>query len=109
MSWRKAHKKGLATYCPACGSDIFFRRLHRRGSHVTCHQCHSLLEVSRLAPLTLEWAFEEPLFDSDFSPRSRHDSRDKRAVEDYGIGGDDFSDEWDDRWDEGWDEEEFEE
>lgn len=51
-------------YCPACASEIFFRRRPGRGQLVTCRSCDSLLEVTETAPLELEWAFEEPLYKS---------------------------------------------
>lgn len=69
----KSSKRHLRSICPACGSEIPFRKLPRRGHHVTCYECSSLLEVVQLAPLTLEWAFEEPFSDDDsYSADSRY-------------------------------------
>ncbi|HSG18215.1 MAG TPA: hypothetical protein VLE70_18105 [Anaerolineae bacterium] len=108
MSRRKAQHKRLATYCPACGSDIYFRKLPNRGSQVSCHLCHSLLEVKRLAPLTLEWAFEEPFDFGEFVPQARYSSQNSMVHEDHENGEDDASGNWDEHWDDDWDEEEFE-
>ena len=83
MSQRRTKRKGLATFCPACGSDIHFRRLPRRGSTVTCRECQSFLEVRRLAPLTLEWAFEEPLSDDELDRNPYADYRDRHGFEAY--------------------------
>lgn len=105
MTQRRTHKKGLSTYCPACGSDIHFRRLPRRGSTVTCRQCQSFLEVIRLAPLTLEWAFEEPFEDDDFEPESYRDYHDRQSFETFDQNGDEADDDWDEEWDEDWDDE----
>ncbi len=100
---RKTVRKGLSTFCPACGTDIYFRRLPRRGNYVTCHECESLLEVVRLAPLTLEWAFEEPLDDGfiishDFEHGGKDSDFDDAEFE-YVTADDDWDNDWDDDWD----------
>lgn len=102
MAQKHGTKRGLSTYCPACGSDMHFRKLPRRGNTVTCGQCQSLLEVKRLAPLTLEWAFEEPFDDDDFSA----DYKGNRNQQDFASfelepGGldEDWGEEWDEEWD----------
>jgi len=101
MTQRRAYKKGLATYCPACGSDIRFRRLPRRGSTVTCQECQSFLQVMRLAPLTLEWAFEEPFEDDVFEPDFQRKDQDSLSFEVIDLGS-----ELDEAWEEEWDEDE---
>lgn len=106
MSQRHGHKRGMSTYCPACGSDMHFRKLPRRGNTVTCQQCQSLLRVTRLAPLTLEWAFEEPIGDDDYADYAQKTGRNQRDLEDFDLvpaGGDD---EWEADWDEEWGDEE---
>lgn len=102
MSHRREKRKVLAAYCPACGSDIHFRKLPRRGNHVTCGDCQSLLEVVRLAPLTLQWAFEDPLEGTDLDPRTLGDYQ--RSYEDPDLGLGDSRDDWEDLWGD-WDEE----
>ena len=62
-------KNGLEATCPACGYHIRLRRLPRKGQFITCWACDSMLAVARLAPLRLEWAFEEP-----FDVRNGHSS-----------------------------------
>ena len=59
---------------------MFFRRRPPRGPFVTCHNCDSLLEVLRLSPLELEWAFEGPL---DVVYRERHRDGNEWEPEDY--------------------------
>jgi hypothetical protein len=105
MSQRHGNMKGMATFCPACGSDMHFRKLPRRGTTVTCRQCQSLLEVTRLAPLTLEWAFEEPFDDDDYEDIYRG-NRNRQDFEDFDLEPADGANEWGDGWDEDWDEEE---
>lgn len=82
MARGRTRNSWLAT-CPACGSEISFRRQPRRGQFVTCHDCDSLLEVLRLSPLKLEWAFEDP-FDLAFSDSDRvgDSADDDRRAED---------------------------
>lgn len=105
MSQRHGYKKRMTTFCPACGSDMQFRKLPRRGNTVTCRQCQSLLEVTRLAPLTLEWAFEEPFDDDDYGDVGRS-NRNRQDFEDFDLEPGDGDEEWGDDWDEeDWDEE----
>jgi lysine biosynthesis protein LysW len=59
----KASKNGFQATCPACGSQIRLRKQPKRGQFVTCHDCDSILEVTRLSPLRLEWAFDEAIDD----------------------------------------------
>jgi len=95
---KKSARKALSAYCPACGTDISFRKLPRRGHYIACHECESLLEVVRLAPLTLKWAFEEPLGE-EFEAYSGFEHGTKNHTDD------DFdfaqvADDWDDDWEE---------
>ena len=105
MSQRHGNKKGMTTYCPACGSDMHFKKLPRRGTTVTCRECQSLLEVTRLAPLTLQWAFEEPLGDDDYDDAYRGRGN-RQDFEDFDLEPGEADDEWEDDWDEDWEEEE---
>lgn len=104
MAQRHGTRRGMSTYCPACGSDMHFKKLPRRGNTVTCRECQSLLEVTRLAPLTLKWAFEEPLGDDDLNDDLRG-NRGRQDLEDFELAAGD-SDDWGDDWDEDWEEEE---
>jgi hypothetical protein len=105
MSQRQTYKKGMSTFCPACGSDIHFRRLPTRGSTVTCRECQSLLEVKRLAPLTLEWAFEEPFDDVDSGFDSYYEYRNKQGEEAFDLDQDSLNFTWEDAGEDDWAEE----
>ena len=59
----KKSKNGQEATCPACGSRLRLRKLPRRGQFITCWYCASMLAVTRVAPLRLEWAFEGPFDD----------------------------------------------
>jgi hypothetical protein len=109
MATKHGSKKGMVTFCPACGSDMHFRRLPTRGSTVTCRQCQSLLEVARLAPLTLEWAFEDPFDDDDYSNGDYRMRGKQPGIDDFDPMPDDSDDEWDEGWDDDdWSEDETE-
>ena len=62
VSGNKRNRKAsiFQATCPACGSRIQLRKMPRRGHVITCQDCASMLVVTRLAPLKLDWAFEEP-------------------------------------------------
>ncbi|MGD8586722.1 MAG: hypothetical protein PVJ75_15345 [Chloroflexota bacterium] len=100
MSQRHGNKKVMTTFCPACGADMHFRKLPRRGNTVTCRQCQSLLEVTRLAPLTLEWAFEEPFGDDDDYEDVYRGNRNRQDFEDFDLEPGDGDEDWDDDWEE---------
>jgi hypothetical protein len=95
-------RRGLSTYCPACGIDIHFRKLPKRGHHVTCFECKSLLEVIRLAPLTLEWAFEEPFEDDYVDSHDFNYSTDGKNENGYEFDYVDVAEEWEDDWEDDW-------
>jgi lysine biosynthesis protein LysW len=61
----RRNKKGIVfeATCPACGARIHLRKMPRKDHFITCQNCDSMLVVTRLAPLKLEWAFEEPFDD----------------------------------------------
>jgi DNA-directed RNA polymerase subunit RPC12/RpoP len=95
---KKSARKALSAYCPACGTDIFFRKLPRRGHYIACQECESLLEVVRLAPLTLNWAFEEPL-EGEFEASGDFDRVGKNHNFDEAYNFAEVGDDWDDDWD----------
>jgi hypothetical protein len=107
MAQRHRTKKGMATFCPACGSDLHFRRLPTRGSNVTCRECQSLLQVTRLAPLTLAWAFEDP-FDDELDIGDYRERRGQSDDDEFDPVPGDADADWDDEWADDWDEEETE-
>lgn len=46
-------------YCPSCDSRIrFFASTTKVGTRVTCPECGQMLEVVRLRPLELDWAYD---------------------------------------------------
>lgn len=62
---RNRHTKQHESICPACDAVIRVRKPPRKGQLITCKDCDSLLVVKRAAPLSLEWAFEEPTTGED--------------------------------------------
>lgn len=51
--------------CPSCDTRVRFDKPPKMGQFVTCPECENMLEVVRLSPLKLDWAFEEPFEDYD--------------------------------------------
>ena len=99
---KKATKKGHAATCPACGYELRFKKLPKRGNYITCPGCHSFLEVVRVAPLSLEWGFEEPIEEGYYyGPSSQFDD-DHRVGEEIGTDYDDLEVEWIDRRENYW-------
>lgn len=48
-------------YCPECDSRIRFHvPVMKIGTRVTCPECGQVLEVVRLRPLELDWAYDAP-------------------------------------------------
>jgi lysine biosynthesis protein LysW len=89
-SKRQKNGKAFEATCPACGSPIRLRKMPGKGQFITCFECDTMLEVVRLAPLKLEWAFESP-FESPFDSQNEADpGQDGHYVEDAFI----LADEW---------------
>lgn len=51
----------LSVSCRSCGREIRFRRQPTLGSRLTCPACGTKLEILGLAPIEVDWAFDEPL------------------------------------------------
>ncbi len=47
--------------CRSCGREIQFRRPPHLGQRFVCPRCSTQLEVIGLAPLEVDWAFDEPI------------------------------------------------
>jgi lysine biosynthesis protein LysW len=47
--------------CPECHAEVQFDSAPRLGQRAECAACLAALEVVKLRPLELDWAFEEPL------------------------------------------------
>jgi lysine biosynthesis protein LysW len=47
--------------CRSCGREIALRREPQLGSRLVCPGCGTKQEVIGLAPLEVDWAFDEPL------------------------------------------------
>lgn len=60
--WAKPHNSPgyQSARCPECDGVISFRHLPRLGQLLNCGHCGEILTVVGSAPLTLDWAFEEP-------------------------------------------------
>lgn len=83
--------------CPSCDTRIRFRNNLFTGQMVTCPDCGDVLEVVRLNPIKLDWAFEEPFEVDDLEEDDEFDLDDDDAEDDYGELDDDRdSDDYDD-------------
>lgn len=51
----------LQAACPECHADVQFEAAPNLGQRTECTSCRAALEVVKLRPLELDWAFEEPL------------------------------------------------
>lgn len=51
----------LQAACPECHSQVQFACAPQLGERTECTACRAALEVVKLRPLELDWAFEEPL------------------------------------------------
>lgn len=69
--------------CPSCDTNIRFRSKLYVGQMVTCPECGDMLEVVRLNPIKLDWAFEEP-FDADADEDDEYSVDGDDAEDDYG-------------------------
>lgn len=89
-SKRSKLSKAFTATCPACGWAIHLRKIPRKGQFITCFECDTMLEVVRLAPLQLGWAFESPFE----NPYEDSDGNDPRQTAHYVEGGSDLDEEW---------------
>ena len=64
--------------CRSCGREIRLRRSPTLGLRLVCPGCGTKLEVLGLAPLEVDWAFDQPLGEADS----------EILVEDSGAEGD---------------------
>ena len=51
----------LQAACPECQCQVPFAVAPQLGERTECTGCQAALEVVKLRPLELDWAFEEPL------------------------------------------------
>lgn len=55
--------------CPGCGARLRFQSVEL-GEFVVCEECGDELEVVRVSPIKLDWAYADPLesdeYDDDF-------------------------------------------
>jgi lysine biosynthesis protein LysW len=51
--------------CRSCGREIRLRRPPTLGLRLVCPGCGTKLEVLGLAPLEVDWAFDQPLGEAD--------------------------------------------
>jgi lysine biosynthesis protein LysW len=60
---RQGHQKAR---CPECLAPIWIKDEVEMWDPVTCHECHTLLEVTQLRPLTLDYVEDdEATFEDD--------------------------------------------
>jgi hypothetical protein len=55
------------TNCPECCGDIVLGRRLRRGQRFLCPHCCTAIEVIGMAPLELDWAYDDDDWKSDRS------------------------------------------
>jgi lysine biosynthesis protein LysW len=60
--------------CPECDAVIVFTLPPNLRDRVRCKHCGSTLKVIRLSPLTLDWAFLEPIEGSVHGNDGRYSS-----------------------------------
>lgn len=46
--------------CPSCGREIRLRREPKVGLRIACPGCGTKMEIIGMAPLEIDWAFDEP-------------------------------------------------
>jgi DNA-directed RNA polymerase subunit RPC12/RpoP len=46
--------------CPECDAEIPFSAIPKLRQHVRCEKCQSILLVTELSPIHLDWAFMDP-------------------------------------------------
>jgi lysine biosynthesis protein LysW len=79
--------------CPECATNIRFEKQPVLHDLVTCPECGTELEVIKVSPLKLDWAYDDE--DDDW-------------YDDEDFGDDDWDDDDDDWDDEDWEDEEDE-
>lgn len=70
--------------CPGCGARLRFQHKIELGEFVVCQECGDELEIVKLSPIKLDWAYAEPYDDADWDG----DDDDDDDFDDY----DDFDD-----------------
>lgn len=49
----------VSAVCPACSVRVRFSKTLKLGQILTCPECENTLEVIRVSPLRLGWAYED--------------------------------------------------
>jgi lysine biosynthesis protein LysW len=75
--------------CPGCGARIRFQAIEL-GEFIVCEECGDELEVVRLNPIKLDWAYADPYEVGEWDD----DNELWQSDSDYDHGDDD--DQWDD-------------
>ena len=83
-----------AARCPECTTNIRFENQLTLHDLVTCPECGTALEVIRLSPLKLDWAYDDEDDDDWFDDEFGDDDWDE---------GDDDDDDWVEEEEEVWD------
>jgi len=72
--------RAIIADCPDCLSTIRFEKLPELGEFLYCPECDETLEVVRLEPLKLGWAFAEP-----FATNERYQTLNDDVIDDMGM------------------------
>ncbi len=70
--------------CPSCGAEIRVGSRPTMGQQLVCRDCQTLLKVSWLSPLELDWADEEYEEDDELESalsRSKRINQDRKNKE----------------------------
>lgn len=71
----------VSAVCPACSVRVRFSKELKLGQLLTCPECENTLEVIRVSPLRLGWAYEdEPEIDT---PSSSWQFEDKEEAQEW--------------------------
>ncbi len=66
--------QSLTAVCPECAEQITFRTNPPLHYLLLCPHCETILMVTAVSPLQLDWAFEEPLSPDEQYPYLLHGS-----------------------------------
>jgi lysine biosynthesis protein LysW len=91
MPSKQAPKPDIGV-CPSCDTKIRFRNNLYLGQLVTCQECGDVLEVVRLNPVKLDWAFEEPFEDDDYDEFEFEDNDDYGDFDEEDADFDNYDD-----------------
>ena len=82
-------------FCPDCEEPVRVAN-PKLGQRVTCESCGGELEIVEVAPLELDWAYDEPA--EDWEEEDETDEWDDEEEEDDDWDDDDWDDDEEETW-----------